>query len=170
MWSKIINLIKKITSLVKKAEDIKDKVEEALPQEEKQEQTTNDDAIFAELNWMYGGFRAKGAVRDDNAVIANLSIHSNGMSYSWQAGGCEVLGAKDRSDPDQTLACLFCLINGKWVGGKFDWISTSRVTRDFHNIATGYNGWDAAAIDKAEGFRFVIVSKDGSKRTNVIES
>lgn len=124
---------------------------------------------FADLQWTYGGFRAGNPVRVSNAIIADLKVKNNGMSYRWAAGGCEALGAANAADASQTIACLFCLINGKWLGGKFDWISTSRTTRDFKNISTGYNGWDAAAIDKAVAFRFLIVSKNGSKRTNVIE-
>ena len=63
---------------------------------------------------------------------------------------------------------LFCEQDGKWVGGKFDWISTSRTTRDFANIRSGYNGWDPSAISKADRCAFVVVSKDGKRRTNVI--
>lgn len=186
MWSKIINLIKKITSLVKKAEDIKDKIEEALPKEEqsntpdveadtdtKVEADTNteaDDKKFAGLNWMYGGFNGKGAKRVKGAVIANLKVTKNGLSYAWNKGGCELLGADTRTDPSATLACLFCKIDGQWQGGKFDWISTSRLTRGFENIRSGYKGWDPQAIEKASSFAFVIVSADGKHRTNVIEA
>lgn len=186
MWNKIINLIKKITRLVKKAEDIKDKIEEAQEEQsntpdveadtdakvEADTDTEADDKKFGGLNWMYGGFNGKGAKRVKGAVIAGLSVKNNGLSYRWVAGGCESLGAVDRNDYNHTLACLFCLINGKWVGGKFDWVSTSRTTRDFENIHgrhAGYGGWDKNAITKASAFRFVIVSADGSKRTNVIE-
>ena len=82
-------------------------------------------------------------------------------------GGCENLGAGSKEDP-ACLACLFCLIGGKWIGGKFDWISTSRTSRDFKNVSDGYNGWDKGAIGKAAKYAFVIVSRDGKKRTNVI--
>lgn len=158
MWNKIIKIIKALINI---------KSKENKSQEQVQSQSDNDK--FAELNWFYGGFRAGNPVRVSSAIIADLKVKSNGLSYRWVSGGCEDLGANGAHNASETLACLFCLINGKWVGGKFDWISTSRTTRDFKNIATGYNGWDAAAIDKAEAFRFVIVSKDGTKRTNVIE-
>lgn len=158
MWNKIIKIIKALITI--KSKDDK-------PQEQNQSQSDNDK--FAELNWTYGGFRGQAAEWNTDCAIADLNVKSNGLSYRWEKGGCEVLGANGSHNASETIACLFCLINGKWVGGKFDWISTSRTTRDFKNIATGYHGWDSAAIDKAEGYRFVIVSKDGKKRSNVIE-
>lgn len=126
------------------------------------------DEIFNAFIWRYGGFNGSGAKIESSAKIDALNVHKNGLSYQWKNGGCEALGAKERTDASQTLACLFCKINGEWIGGKFDWISTSRTTRDFHNIETSYHGWDTKAIEKATEFAFVIVSKDGRKRTNVI--
>ena len=35
------------------------------------------------------------------------------------------------------------------------------------NVEDGYNGWDAGAFRSAKAYAFVIVSKDGRKRTNV---
>jgi hypothetical protein len=91
------------------------------------------------------------------------------MSYGWVSGGCEQLGASGAADYDHTYACLFVSRNGSWQGGKFDAISTSRVTRDFKNIyGEGYKGWPTNAVATGTDFVFVIVSKDGSKRTNVI--
>ena len=138
--------------------------------------TANDQQIthsvvavdFNSLDWCWGGFSGKKAKSVDGVEIANLKVSNDGMSYSWKSGGCEQLGAKDRSDAGNTLACLFCKIDGRWRGGKFDWISTSRTSRSFENINGGYNGWDPSAISKAEKYAFVIVSKDGKRRSNVI--
>lgn len=131
-------------------------------------QSTAEDAVdFSSLAWNWGGFKGGSAKLDAKARIFNLAVKSNGLTYKWMQGGCENLGASSREDAS-CLACLFCLIGGKWVGGKFDWISTSRTSRDFANISGGYNGWDKQAISKATKFAFVIVSKDGKKRTNVI--
>jgi hypothetical protein len=66
------------------------------------------------------------------------------------------------------VACLFCYSGGKWVGGKFDWVSTSRRTRDFKNIHEGYHGWSPTVFKNATAYAFVIVSKDGKSRSNVI--
>lgn len=131
-------------------------------------ETSAEDAVdFSSLNFCWGGFKGGSAKLDSKARIYNLSVSSSGMSYKWMGGGCENIGASSSTDAS-CLACLFCLIDGKWQGGKFDWISTSRTTRDFANIKDGYNGWDKSAISKAKKYAFVIVSKDGKKRTNVI--
>lgn len=186
--------IDKIGEVVDKIEDYKD-AQDAKEEQEKQEQQNQQDQVkpaepstptvpskpstsdkadkadtskFAELDFCWGGFNGKGATQVSNAQIADLKI-GKGLSYRWVSGGCEALGAPNKTSPDYTLACLFCKIDGKWKGGKFDWISTSRVTRDFHNIETSYNGWDKNAISKATAYRFVIISRDGKRRTNVIE-
>ena len=126
-----------------------------------------DEVGFAKFNWRYGSFDGSQAALADNPRISGLKVSSSGMSYSWAKGGCEDLGASSATDPD-CLACLFCKIDGKWSGGKFDWISTSRRTRDFKNIRDSYHGWPANAIERAEAFAFVIVSRNGKYRTNVI--
>lgn len=131
--------------------------------------STAEDAVdFGQLEWAYGGFKGGGAKLDSKARIINLSVKSDGMTYRWLSGGCENLGASSSTDAGATLACLFVLVAGKWKGGKFDWISTSRTSRDFANIKGSYNGWPTNSIATAEKYAFVIVSKDGKKRTNVI--
>ena len=127
-----------------------------------------DAMAYSALNWSMGGFNGSKAARHEGVEIGSLSVKSNGMSYRWVRGGCEQLGAGDKGDASKTLACLFYRDKaGKWQGGKFDWISTSRTTRDFKNIHSGYNGWNAAAFDAATEFAFVIVGTNG-RRTNVI--
>ena len=54
------------------------------------------------------------------------------------------------------------------VGGKFDWISSSRSTRDFKNIYGGYGGWNLSNVPKTTTAAFVIVSKDGKWRSNIV--
>ena len=127
-----------------------------------------DGVDFAALEWAYGGFNGKGAKPVAGCEIGSLKVTADGMSYKWIAGGCEMLGASNREDAGATIAALFVRSGGKWRGGKWEWISTSRTTRSLENIKEGYNGWDTGAIGKAEAFAFAIVSKDGKKRTNVI--
>ena len=128
-----------------------------------------EDAVsFGDLQWSYGGFKGGSAKLAANPRIYNLSVSSGGMSYKWMQGGCEDLGAMSREDYDHTVACLFVLVSGQWKGGKFDWISTSRTSRDFANIKDSYNGWPSNSIAAAEKYAFCIVSKDGKSRTNVI--
>ena len=131
-------------------------------------QSSPEDAVdYSQLSWSYGGFKGGSAKLDSKARIYNLQVKADSMSYKWLSGGCENLGASSKDDYSQTLACLFCLIGGKWVGGKFDWVSTSRLTRDFKNIKESYNGWPKDAIGMASKYAFVICSSDGKHRTNV---
>lgn len=168
-WLK--SLFNFVVDILHKTEEEKwlESIKECRDECNRHDKAIDDADAYDELHWLYGGFRGQGAEWDMDCEIADLKIGSH-LSYRWVNGGCETLGAMGgKGDASHTLACLFCFINGKWVGGKFDWISTSRTTRDFHNIQTEYKGWDKNAIAKAEAFRFVIVSKDGKKRTNVIE-
>lgn len=126
------------------------------------------DAVdYSLLKWKYGGFNGSGAKHQDGVIIANLSVHSSGMSYSWQSGNCEMLGASGHTNAD-CIACLFCYVDGEWRGGKFEWISTSRTTRSWHNL-NGYNGWKFSDYERATEVCFVIVSKNGKARSNVIK-
>lgn len=130
-----------------------------------------DDADGAEFNsllWTWGGFDGHRAAPVAGCRVKALKVSSDGLSFKWASGGCEQLGASSASDYSQTLACLFCHINGKWRGGKLDWISTSRKSRSFDNIFGGYHGWPRNAVHEADRFAFVIVGRDGKRRTNVI--
>ena len=122
-----------------------------------------------ELDFRYGGFKGGKAAEVPGCQISNLKISKSGLSYKWVSGGCEALGAASRTDYSQTVACAFYWDGRKWVGGKFDWISTSRTTRGWENVKSGYNGWDADAFFGAKRHAFCIVSKDGKKRTNLLE-
>lgn len=129
--------------------------------------TGDDEVPFSELKWKWGGADGSRAVREPACAIRNLKVHDGRMSYSWQRGGCENLGAANASDAN-CLACFFCLLDGKWTGGKFEWISTSRRTRSLGNVRGGYGGWRTDACDAAGKFAFCIVSGDRRKRSNVI--
>ena len=120
------------------------------------------------LVFKYGGFDGSRAVEDPAAQIADLHITRSRLSYRWAKGGCETLGATSKTDAEHTLACAFYWDGSRWVGGKFDWISTSRTSRDFNNLNGGYNGWVAEHFWAADRRAFCIVSKDGKKRTNLL--
>ena len=138
------------------------------PEEPTAPGATVDAVDYASLRWSMGGFNGSKAVLHDGVEIGSLNVGRDGMSYRWVRGGCEQLGAGSRTDYSKTLACIFYRDgSGAWVGGKFDWISTSRTTRDFKNIHDGYGGWNAAAFDAAKEFAFVIVGT-GGRRSNVI--
>lgn len=133
------------------------------------EVSTSSPSSSVDLDFRYGGFKGGKAEEAAGCRIGSLKVGKDKLTYKWEAGGCEALGAKDKADYSQTVACAFFWDGKKWVGGKFDWISTSRTSRGFENIKSGYNGWDSAAFFGAKKHGFCIVSKDGKKRSNFIE-
>ena len=124
------------------------------------------DAVpFSALAWTYGGFPGQNAYLG-SPRISNLSVTSNGLSFKYDV---DLSGwGYAHTDAGGALACLFCRVDGKWRGGKIDWISSSRNTRDFNNPKSGYGGWKASDLDNADAFAFVIVAKDQKRRSNVI--
>ncbi len=130
------------------------------------EPTILDDVFFGELHWDFGGFKGGKAEKGD-VQIAGLKMKKDGLSFKY----VEDLShwGLAHTDYSGALACLFvCDKDGRWVGGKFDWISSSRRTRDFHNVYGGYKGWSLSNVSNPCPVAFVIVSKDGKKRSNVI--
>lgn len=65
--------------------------------------------------------------------------------------------------------CMFHKKDGKWHGGFYEWISTSRTTRNWANIKGKYKGWKWEEIPNGAEAAFVIISKDEKKRTNVLK-
>lgn len=124
----------------------------------------------AKLVYRFGGFKGGGAVETAAAQIGSLRMSRNGLSFKWVKGGCEPLGATSAGDCDHTLACAFYWSDKEnaWIGGKFDWVSTSRTTRDFKNLNSGYGGWTPEEFFWAPKRAFCIVSLDGRKRTNLL--
>lgn len=125
---------------------------------------TGDEVDFRMLAWTCGGFGGGGAVLGVPRIGA-LKVSSSGLTLRWLTG-LESWGLA-RTDAG-AIAALFCLVDGHWRGGKFDWISTSRASRDFNNIRSGYQGWRPADLDTADAYAFVVVSADGRRRSNVI--
>ena len=124
------------------------------------------DAVpFGSFPWNYGGFNGSGAAASE-VTISGLHIAGKGMSFTyvkdlsaWGLGSGSIGG----------VASLFVKNNaGQWVGGKFDFISSSRTTRSFTNIFDGYKGWSLSDVPNPCEAAFVIVKSDGSVRSNVI--
>lgn len=126
-----------------------------------------DDVSYADLKWEFGGFNGADA-EAYGVMIGDLEMDKNGLSFEYDLD-LSNWGVEDDDDYSQALACMFVLDNdGQWVGGKFDWISTSRETRDFKNISAEYKGWDLSNVPSTTTVAFVIVSADGKRRSNVI--
>ena len=123
-----------------------------------------DQVAFDQLNWQCGGINGKTATLSD-VRISNLVVNKpNNMTLNWDVG-MEVWGYPNAAATG--IACLFCKVNGKWIGGKFEWISTSRTFRDFKNIKGSYAGWKPTYLNVSE-FAFVVLNVTGSQRSNVI--
>ncbi len=135
-----------------------------------------DEMTYEELDWSFGGFDGSEA-EGSQVMIGGLEMSKNGLSFeydfdlaTWGLEETQYEGGPHGG----AIACLFVLDNdGNWVGGKFDWISSSRQMREFANIyGTGpegvYGGWDLSNVPKSTTAAFVIVSADGKLRSNVI--
>ena len=126
------------------------------------------DAVpFELLHFDYGGFHPPTNCHRSAVELSGLEVKRDGLSFKY----IEDLSHWGLSHEDYTgaLACLFvCDRDRRWVGGKFDWISSSRTTRDFENIYEGYEGWSLRDVPNPCPVAFVIVSPNGKKRSNVI--
>ena len=98
--------------------------------------------------------------------ISGLKLSSGGLTFHYVNN----LSAWGLSNSDAgALACFFVQKStGEWVGGKFDWISSSRTGRELKHCLTGYNGWTMAGVPNPCQAAFVIVSADGRRRSNVL--
>lgn len=129
---------------------------------------TPDAVPFGSLNFCFGGVNGSGA-QISSAQIRGLRVSGDTLSYSWGAANLSAWGLSE-SDAS-ALACLFVKkSDGAWVGGKFDWISTSRTSRILENVFSGYCGWSLHGVPNPCEAAFVIISSDGRKRTNVIST
>jgi len=125
-----------------------------------------DEVAFSSLKWTCGGFKGGGA-NLSTPRIANLKVKgTSGLSLKWLVG----MADWGLSDGDAgALACFFCeRADGALSGGKIDWISKSRGSRDFANPLSGYGGWTFSDVKNPAKAAFVVISRDGRKRSNVI--
>ena len=124
-----------------------------------------DQAPYGSFNWSYGGFNGSGASHS-GVNISGLKLSSGGLTFHYVNN----LSAWGLSNSDAgALACFFVQKStGEWVGGKFDWISSSRTGRELKHCLTGYNGWTMAGVPNPCQAAFVIVSADGRRRSNVL--
>ena len=125
-----------------------------------------DEADYSTFSWAFGGFQGSRAALSEPRIESLRMNGMSGLSYRWAGPNLSAWGIAHTDAA--ALACLFLQrADGRWVGGKFDWISSSRTTRDFKNLG-GYGGWSLAGIPNPCRAAFVIVSADGRRRSNVI--
>ncbi len=127
-----------------------------------------DELNYGLLKWKYGGFNGSNATLDPNVQISGLTNRGGKhLFYRWDKG----LSAWGMSNTDHTgaICAAFFEKDGEWIGGKFDWVSTSRSDRELKHVEY-YNNWGSSGIRLPWGGKvaFVVVSKDGRKRSNVL--
>ena len=125
-----------------------------------------DQAPFGSFSWSFGGKPNGRGARNGGVILSGARFSADGVSFSYSKD----LSAWGYSrDALGGVACLFVQKeNGQWVGGKFDWISSSRRSRDFANVYAGYEGWSLAGVPNPCTAAFVIISPDGKRRSNAI--
>ena len=120
------------------------------------------------LVWRFGGFDGSRAAEDPATQIRDFRMDGRGMSYAWAKGDLGNWGLARTASGALICAFYFDERELRWIGGKFDWISSSRTTRSWENVYAGYNGWRANPFFSANKHAICIVSADGRRRTNLL--
>ena len=120
------------------------------------------------LVWRFGGFDGSRAAEDPATQIRDFRMDGRGMSYAWAKGDLGNWGLARTASGALICAFYFDERELRWIGGKFDWISSSRTTRDFVNIRGGYNGWSLSGVPNPCKVAFVIIDEGHRRRSNVI--
>lgn len=124
-----------------------------------------DNVDYNLLSWRYGGFNGSGA-QLDTPRLSNLSCDGRSVSYRWDVG----MSGWGLGNGDAGAICaVFFLRDGEWIGGKFDWVSKSRASRELKHVEA-YSNWPTSGIKLPWKGRvaFVVVSADGRFRSNVL--
>lgn len=125
-----------------------------------------DAVSYGSFNWTYGGFNGAGAPHS-GVNISGLRFVGNSLHFNY-VNDLSAWGLSD-GDAGGALACFFVKnTEGQWVGGKFDWISSSRKSRGLEHCLSGYGGWSMRGIPNPCQAAFVIVSPNGKRRSNVL--
>lgn len=124
------------------------------------------DAVeFGKLQWTFGGVKG-GKAELSSPRLSGLKAGSTSISYKWDVG---LSGWGLANSEAGALCCWFVeRENGEIVGGKFDWVSTSRKSRSLENVLDGYGGWSLEGVPNPTKCYLVVISSDGRKRSNVV--
>ena len=124
-----------------------------------------DQIAYGALSWRYGGIGG-GGYKPSGVSISGLRANKGGLSFKYNTN----LSAWGHGHGDiNAYACMFVQTSsGSWVGGKFDWISSSRSSRDFNNVYSGYGGWNLDNVPNPCPIAFVILDANSKRRSNVI--
>ncbi len=129
--------------------------------------STQDYADYSSFQWRYGGENFSSAAHTGAVAITFKGLSANRIDYSWDRD-LSNWGIKDPKAADAVVCAFIQDSTGNWIGGKTDWVSTSRKSRDFNNVYNGYKGWSLSGIPNPTQLALVIVRRDGKERSNVI--
>lgn len=124
-----------------------------------------DQVPFSALHWKFGGVSG-GRASLSTPRLANLRCSGNTLSYKWVVG-LNTWGY-GHNDAGAICAAFVQKTDGSWVGGKFDWVSTSRSSRDLQHILSGYGGWSLEGVPNPCLICFVVIDGNAKRRSNVI--
>lgn len=139
---------------------------EPAPDPHPQPPSAVDAVAYSSLKWRWGGFNGGGA-KLDSPRISNLRTDGRNLTYKWDVG-LNVWGL-GHTDPGAICAVFFEQSDGSWMGGKFDWVSTSRASRELKHVES-YKNWPSSGIRLPHTGRiaFVVTSANGKRRSNVV--
>ena len=136
----------------------------------KKRKTKNDpDEIkFDKLQWVYGPHNGSNA-KLDYPRLSDLKFNGSRVYYNWvlDMSGWNIPYTEHRD----SYCAVFFKRNGRWEGGMFDWVSSSRSDRELKHV-NSYENWPSSGIKlpfKGE-IAFVVVHKNGQKRSNVVKA
>lgn len=120
-----------------------------------------------QLEWRYGNFKPASDCKEDRELVY---VKSDGKSVTFQLPSKDYWGATHENPTMR--CCAFYWDGSKYVGGFWEWQSPDRKNREFTNIKGNYGGWSAGkdAFLNAKRRAFVVCSKDGRHRTNIVET
>lgn len=124
-----------------------------------------DQVDYSLLQWQYGGFSGAKA-KLDSPRLSRLSCNGRSVIYHWDVG----MSGWGLSNSEAGAICAFFVLrDGVWVGGKFDWVSVSRSSRELKHLES-YKSWPSSGITLPVmgSVAFVVVSADGRRRSNVV--
>ena len=116
------------------------------------------------LDFRYGGFDGSKAKEDGACQIKSVSVNGKGVMFKFSGSWW---GAT-HDNPTMRCCAFYKDGSGKWVGGFWEWGSPDRTYRAFTNIDDGYKGWNAKAFRAAKELAFMVCSKDGKNRSNIV--
>lgn len=120
---------------------------------------TGDDVDLSKAVWH--GPDGRGAKVTE--TLYNLTFDGKAFRYRQSAGTAKWTPRAGEKNVNQ-YACFFVKRNGVWAGGKFDWSSETRNSRERTNIDDGYTGGIRPVA--GEEVRFCLMDLNGTKRTN----